>query len=1158
MGSQRRPGRRGRCFAALAGWAAWAALTSGAAALERDLPPAPITRALPRAPAPEGLVGVKLFRVDAEHAAMRVETRTPVPASRIRVLVDRDPAERGDRESGADLMIEGGIGFYAGYSRGVRWVELGAMPWIAAEGSESRVHWLLLPAPPEGVRAISWAVEGVAPGDAVHFREPARGLSRAEFGQLPLLEPPAAEAPAPWPDSIATDAPLSPRFAAMLDAYPWEPIPLDSADPATLFPPFLSGPARLEFLLKDARTGEESACVPLHAWRDGDLRFRWSGETLGLAWEIIFEHARSQEILVRAGVTSPDPAERAIEWTVRARLPSPAEAGEPDAAMTPLPFRMAVLPGGAVTLMGDPLEPRDAVFTRDPGGTAMDLRHRMMLTPRTLRFPSQGTLSCSLRAFAVDPGVPAFRAVVAAMHERGDLSAGAHPPHSTTGAPPVAVRLSPWAVDLPWPGAWPRTETSARALLLWHAATRGDAEIPGARSALLAAMRNSGGGWALEIGDALTPYGLRIPVSVNPALVSTAAAPWNPGRRIIQWLDETMGDSSKVWMEWEGEHAGGDGDFNAAALACARYPAGYLDPLGPPRIAPARASAELLRDLADRPAARRPLIAVRDGSATGYALAPWTDLFVETTRAWMERPAAERAERLFLLRALAGHRRVRFMSEAADSVSRVFANELLSWGMELTGGDTPAAVRAIATRLASAGWQPWSAARTAGAEARVETFGAAGLPVRHVTVVSRAAHPIRAEIRIPSEGQRVAVTLPLTGEARVAPVRDGHATVLVPLAPGGVAVLDWFAPEQADAERAFLGALGTDAARVALTNLDSALRAESAGWTLDTDLAAVALEGAQNPLQVRVRASGAEPGVVERVRLRAGGADIPLMQEPRLLAAGEELTLTAPLTVPGPAQVWAEVQKGGQRHTLTQVRLPAWTPMIELRPETDTAVCAGAVLPMTARVRNHSAVPRRVTVSCDGAEAPAETLELQPGEERVVEREVSGRPGSEREFTWRLEAEGGWRASAAVRVTFLDEVRGALRDRRARVEASSSAPGAGASAAVDGNAQTAWASDRADAEPSMVFRPAAPVRASRLVLRWPYVQGIAQSPAQLAVERTDTDARVHAVDVIVKPSGETEIEFPAASVASVRVRLPRGRGSPAAPDRLWIAEAELQ
>ena len=1159
--SRRFPGRLRRRWArsGLAACAGLAAAVAGPAAAGDDPPPAPVVQAIPPASAPDRLAGVSLFRVDPDHAAMRIETRTPVPASGLRVLVDRDPAERGDRESGADLMIEGGIGFYPGYSRGVRWVELGALPWIAEEGPVSRVHWLLLSAPPRGARALSWAVEVLSEGSAgTRFRQPARGLSRADFGQLPLLEPPAVQAPDPLPESASPKAPISPRFSAMLDGYPWEPIPPESADAVALTPSFLPGPVRVAVLIKDARTGEEAECVPARAWRDGDLRVRWAGETLGLSWDIVFERAQGQEILIRAGVTAPDAVERAIEWTVRAHLPAPAEAAEPAEVDTSLPFRLAVLPGGAVLMMRDPLEPRDAVFTREDGGEAMDLSHRMMLTPRTLRFPGRGTISCSIRALAIEPGVPAFRAAVAALHERGELSAGAHPPVSPDGAPPFAVRWRPWAVDLPWPGAWPRNEAEARALVLWHAAIRGDADMPGARSALIAAMRRDADGWALDIGDALTPYGLRIPVSVNPALVSTTAAPWNPGRRAIQWLDEIMGDASKVWMEWDGEHPGGEGDSSTAALACARFPAVYRDPLGPPRVDPAHASAEWFRFLEDRPAARRPLIAVRGGSATGYVLAPWTDLFVESARAWQDLPPDERAARLLRLRALAGHRRIRFTSEAGDPVARSFANELLGWGMEFIGGEAPAEERAIAARLASAGWQPWSAARIAGGGARAETFGAADLPVRHVTVVSTGGAPVDADVRIPSRRERLAVAFPLSGEARVVPVRDGHATVRVPLAPGGVAVIDWFAPEQADAEREFLRALGTDAARAALTNLDSALRAESAGWTLDTDLPATALEGVRNPLRIRVRASGAGPGVVERVRLRSGGAETPLMQEPRMLAPGEEIELTAHLTVPGPVQVWADVQTGERRHTFTHVRLPVWMPMIELQPDAEGPVCAGSSMSATARIRNRSALPRRVRVRLEGSEAPAETLELEPGGERTVSFEAAGRPGSERVFTWQLAADGGWSRSAPVRVTFMDEVRGALRDRRARVEASSFEPGHGAAAATDGNAQTAWASARGDPEPSITCTPATPVRASRLVVRWPYVDGIAQSPARLAVEIAGPDGRVHGVDDVIKPSGETVIEFPSTQVSAVRVRLTAGQGPPAAPDRLWIAEVELR
>lgn len=1134
-------------------------------ATDSEPPPAPVVRVLPSAGSANLLSNVSLFRVDNEHAVLRVETRTPVPPSALRLLLDLDPAERGDRDSGADLMIEGGVGFIPGKGGGLRWSEKGRMPWLTGDGAEkSRTHWMLLPPISGPQPSFGWAVESVAGGKTgtAGSRRPAKGLARANLGELPILEPPAIEPPPPLKESMQKSDPISPRFTALVDAYPWESIPVAEADAGILAPAFLSGPVRIGLRLRDARTNSEAPCVPTRAWRDGDLRYRWAGETLGLKWDVILERSSEQELKILGGIESPDGTERPIEWTVFAQLPSPDQGLGVSADPSLLPFVAASLPGGAVVLLKDTLEPRESACYLDKAGTALKLTHQMMLTPRTLLFPNRGTISCSVRALAVSPDVPAFRAVIAALHERGELSKDTLPLESARSVSPKHIVFQPWSVDLPWPDAWPRTDASARAWLLLHAAVGDGLRIPDARSALLAGMRRADGGWDMELGDNFTPFGLRLPVSVNPALATTALAPWNPGRRAIQTLDGWMSSPSKGWMELEGECAIGAVDSNTAALAVARYPAVYRDPQGPPLVAAPHSSVELLRTIASRKPADRPVLAVRNGTLSGCSLSPWTDVFIECARNWMTFPAAERFARLIALRALAGSRPICFEEISHSEVSAADSAELLSLGIERISAtdeaDESDDTSRMAAQISKAGWQPWSAARSATPDVRIESFGAAGVPIRHTTVLSRASVAQMAEVDIPCSGSELAVVRPMTGEAEVLPATEGRVKVHVPLAAGEVSVLDWFDIAQADVERAFLATLKSDAARAAQGNLEQAIRARSAGWELDASMPVAALSGARNTVQIQVRNIGPVPGVVSRIRLQQGKAETDLSQDLRMLAGGEAVSVNGFVTDPAPIVVRADVQRESERLTLVRELRPAWLPMIEILPESNALVCAGASIPAVARVVNRSALPRRVTVELQGADAVAQTLDLGAGAEQTITIPVSGRENSVQTFTWRLTAEGGWTHEAPVRVEFLNMFQGALRDSRTHIAASSSETGCTPNATVDNRLETAWNSARGDASPWITFQPAGPVRASGIRVRWPYQGGVAQTPSKVALDVTDTDGKVRTMEANLDPAGISVIPFAPTPVCSVRMRLCPHSGPPSAPDRLWISEAELQ
>lgn len=935
---------RGACAAALA-----AAISAAAHAApgRPEPPPAPIVTALPALVEEADVAGVDWFRVDRLHWAVRIRAAASLAPRQVRLWLDADPSDPGDPATGADRRIEGGVLLRTERGRGARWTQTARVPWhaVPAGGGETE-HWVLLPPMEDADAAPGWAVETVdAASGARRIRRPVEGLARLDPAYAAPLSPPP-EAPPPEGLSGAAPTPLSVGFDELLANYPWEP----SAGPefafAALSAPFAEGPARLALRLRDLESGGEAALTPLREWRDGDLRFRWEGETLGLAWTVLAERGADGGLQCRGRLTEPADRERRVQWIWAAELPG-GDWGRCEGLDEPHPFKrehgrfegppylMAAAPErGAMIALPDPMEPREVGWFTAPAAPQMGLVFDLALTPRTARFPGRATVACRFHVVALEAGTPPARAAWADLHLRGDPSRGALPPSRAFATFDERWDPQPWQVDLPWPDGWARTEDSARALLQFYAAVQPDS---GAREALLSGFRRADGGWALRIGDALTPYGLRLPVSLNPGRVTSALAPWNPAQRMLQRLDLAGGAVTGLWVQVETGYAPGASDAEAAALAATRHPASPVGILGAPAITGATDAAEGWAAWTARPPELRPVFAVRGIAPGAHAAWVCADAFVESARALLRLTPPARRLRLAELRAWAGLRRVLVEDDLdPDDPGRMALEaDVLGWGIEWSGPPVEPARRMPAVRLSAAGWQPWGPARSLTPGVRVESFGAAGRPVRHLTVRSESGEAVTAEIAISGVREPVIAVRPFDGAAQWIDPVEGEARLSVPLAAGGVAVVNWFLPTDADIERAALAVLPRPSARMASSNLDAVLAAGRAGWRIEVPRPEAVLFDVPHNAQVRVRNLAGEPGVVRRIRLRAGGRDEQIVPAPLVVEPGGERACAGDFTASEGAEsldVEVEVQRGAAQHTWT-FRLPlAARPAVALEP----------------------------------------------------------------------------------------------------------------------------------------------------------------------------------------------------------------------------------
>jgi hypothetical protein len=1160
--------RRGALAAALAGALCVAAF---AASEPAEPPPAPMVTALPALVEEGDITGVDWFRVDRRHWAVRIRAASSLSPSQLRLWLDTDPADAGDPAPGADRRIEGGVLLRTEPGRGARWTEMARTPWIAlpTESGETE-HWLLLPPMDMADAAPGWAVESVdAASGARRLRRPEEGLARLDPAYAAPLSP-SPEAPPPEPLPGPVPPSLSLDFEELFSSYAWAP----SAGPEFSFlplaPVFSAGAATWTLRLRDVESGEEADLRPVREWHDGDLRFRWEGEAMGVTWTVLAERGVDGGLHARGQLAASGDRDRRVQWIWAVELPegdwSRIEGldtlrplADEDGPFAGAPLLMAASAGGAVALLPDPMEPREVRWFTDAGTRRIGMIVDLVLTPRTARFPGRATVACRMRALTSEKGTPPARALWTELHARGDLRRGALPPARAFAAFEERWDAQPWHVDVPWPEGWARTEDTARALLLFHAAVHPGS---GAREALLSGFRRADGGWALRIGDALTPYGLRLPVSLNPDRVTSALASWTPAQRMTHQLDLAGGAVTGLWVQVDGGYAAGAADADAAALAAARHPAAPLGAPGAPAIMAAADAADGWALWTARPPEGRPVFAVR-GIAPGLHAA-WVcaDAFVESARALAELDPAARRGRLADVRAWAGPRRVLVEDDldAADPRRAALDAELLAWGMEGFGPSVDPAQRALAARLAVAGWMPDGPARSLTPGMTVESFGAADRPVRHLTVRSESDEAVMAGIVIAGVTEPVVAVRPLDGEAQWLEPKDGEVRCSVPVPPKGVAVVNWFRPTDAEVERVALAGLSRPSARMASANLDALLGAAQAGWRMEMARPASVLFGIPHAIEVRIRNLGGEPGVVHHLRVRAGRRAEPLLSAPLVMEAGGERACAGVFTVSDDAvelEVEIEAHRGSARHVWS-LRFPMEAgPAVALVPERTVLRVAASETVAAARLTNRSPRAVRVAVALEGADSVDRTFDLESGAERRVEIPVGGRSGVARALVWRWSVDDGAVRRVPVEAQFLDPVTGAMMDDAAQVRVSSVEPGFEPRFAVDGDDATGWATAWGDAEPWFEATPARPVRLSGVRLRWPYVRGMAQTPRRIGVEVADAAGAVRIVDAVLTPAGESRVEFPATEVVRLRVRLAPGDGPAEVPDRLWISEIVL-
>lgn len=1159
----------------MGGCAIFAAMAFPPAGYGAEPKPAAVVKSITPVPRPADIVSASLHRVDNRYLAARVETRGAVPSRLIRLLLKPNARQAAHPKTGAQLMIEGPVVFEPTGPTAWPWSESSRVACVAEPSAGGRqVTWFLLPEVSSKDGVMEWAVETLADGTgSTVSRSPASGMNRVTVGNLPPMEMPRDVAPALKPADPAVPGALSPDFPRLMERYDWESA--TQPDPAFFSITVPGGtPAIMPISMnvKDIHTGATAPLTPERESRDGDLRRRWEGTALDVKWTALLERGPSGEMTVTVELQSDAP--RAISWEVSCALP-PGEWSAMDMnSSTALPVQRQKFPfeviasrDAAVVVQVDSNEPRAAFLSASGAPLGAGAWCRMALTPRTLKFPGRATASCAFRAMKLEPGASPMRVALADLYLRGTLWGGANDPKTAFEARPIRVEVSPWEVQLPWPVGWPRTEAAAQALLRFHAGARHDATGAAARAALLAGARRTDGGLLLEIGDALTPYGIRLPVSADPDVMVSSAVPVSPGMRLIQALDEAGPDPSKVWMVLNGIGQARDENASDAAFAAADHPATCRYGDAAPVLRGDLAAVEAVRALATRDGKRRPVLVARDPDMESYAALNWMDAILLTASRWAALDGDDCAKRLEYLRILAGPRRILFEDDLAadDPARQKLMQRAIGYGVGWTGGAPRAGDRlmiALMERISAAGWEPWGPARASTPDVRIECYGSGGGRVRHAVVINESSASKLVEVELDGITESVALTLPLTGDAQIVEPGEGGAVRLrIPLAAGAVAIADWFPPSVAESELKFLRATQAAAAQAAADNLEGALTTQRGGLRLDASLPAISIKGSRNTAQICLKNIKGGPAMINRVAVRYAHREEILLSEPQLLAEGQGWVWNSYFgaeDAPDFFSIEVQAQRGKvEAHCVRRMR-PDWTPMIELRPDAEQIVCAGTEATLGATLLNHSRLARTVELDLEGVERPPLSLELAAESERRVELAVAGREGGGKEYRLRVRSGSETLAVCPVQIKFLDAVAGALSDSRTAVTVSSSEPGFSARAVADDHAETSWTSALRDVHPTCEIKLTGAVRASGVRLKWPYVAGRAQTPRKFILTVKDELDATESFEKVPEPAGETEVEFAPRRVKSVLLSLAPAAGPEAAPDRLWVAEVQLK
>lgn len=998
-----------------------------------------------------------LFRLSDGGLVMRVRCGAVPPAMVVRLLLEVPAGPDGRRES---WMIEGDVLYRRARGRnGWAWDEAGGV--VSVEAAYGVRNVLL---PPAWAAPLRWAVETLHPDWTVADRLPAEGMIESPADRIPELTVESV-APADQRPSMAVPLSLASRWTELASGEGW------TNDEAVASFPTWSLPnghtARWWFGLRDA-SGDIWPTTIAASFHRGELR-RWEGRAGPVSWTLLaipepegwtwlgceLRADADLRLEFEGGIELPPDDWRVlvpegpaadlgpVVWLADGMAANDGVGRHGARSLWPL----AAVAGRMATVLvaADPLEP--APFLWGSSNAPTRIGGSLPLAIASVGGPLRGRAVCALFVRCQNT-VASQRGVMAAWHRRanGGVPATSVPwqwrlsreeAAAARGAvggdvaleitradePEVAgawrcLRLRPWALDLPLPPSWPADGATALHLLRFLSAAGGGSAWY-AQAAMVGGVRNAGGSLAI------TPVGgrqLRVAVSSDPHLMTTAGAPWNRAMLELAALRHALEAGALRGLVFDALDATAGLDFNPAALAAADRCVVWDSAGHGPAVPRDLAAFKFLQTVRSDIGPDGPTTALENPFDHHPTLVSVADLVVVDDQLEGGDP---RRGRVWRHRLLAGSRpllrRISGEFEWADprTVEHALASSAAlglvpSMGTDGRGRpywsvpdwarrDAPALREWIplAVRLAAAGWHIEPSATADDTAVAVETFGGNG-GLRHVTVWNRgrAARDIVVTLA-DAAAETVVVDL---RDAMVMPrVATGRvARWTVRLGAGEVRVFDVVEAEARERAIAWLETWGDPrgAGLAAVGNFRAIESERARGVWLEMDPALPFIRGVTNVVRARLQNVSDAPLVLADVRCGADTGVRSVIAQPRILAVGEMVSFEFPvdeaLATRSTWLLWQWRFQQPETEWVTVRRTPCrWTAPVEIGPLSVSTVAPG-VAEIVLPVRNHT--DRRCELAVEWgtpAAAPARLVTIvEPFEARDMTLPVTGEPGS--------------------------------------------------------------------------------------------------------------------------------------------------------------------
>lgn len=998
-----------------------------------------------------------VFRLTDGGLVLRVRCSAVPPANALRLLVEVASHEVG--RSHDTWMIEGDVLYRRSRSSsGWAWDEVGG---VVSMESAYGIRSVLLP--PNWSAPLRWAVETLNADWTVADRIPEDGTieSRPDRIQEMSVE---SVAPADHRPSLRVPPSLASRWADLAGGPGWTEDAVIAPLPSCAL---ADGSAvRWAAVLRDLSGGEWALEAASSAYRGASRR--WQGRAGPLDWTMLavresdgwtwlgFELRAEKDVNVEfeSWLNLPEGS-----WSIHRPEGSSIAIGQADWTSADLadasgigrrgvrsrwPFAVVGCETATVILAVDPAGPVPVLW--NSSGAPPRFGWTLPISISTASGPLRGRATFAMLLRCTDEALN-YRSALAAWHRLSSevpqvrevpwqwrlSAADAVAAHGTLGGdiafeiaradePRVSgtrrcLRLRPWALDLPLPKTWePDTATALRLLRFFSCGGGGAAWY--AQAAMIGAVRDAQGSIAIaSIGERQ----LRVAVSADPDLMTTAAAPWNRAMLELAAVQHALEVERLSFLALDGLPATVGLDFNPAALMASDGPLAWDEAGRGPGAVRDLEAFKFLRTARQSVGTNGPCIAVENPFDHHSTLASVTEMVVVDDVL----DGDPRQGRVWRHRLLAGCRPViRRLSgdfEWADSrtiesaVTRSVALGMVpSFGTDSRGRSywsvpewrqrDAVVLRQwlpLGVRLVKAGWNIVPRARANDLAVSVETFGATRM-ICHVVAWNRgtAVRDIAVTLSGWAEGS-VVMDLQDASVWSAAGTQDA-VRWNARLGPGEVRVFDVVTPTGCEAALAWLEGWSDPrgVGLAAVANFRAIQVERMRGVRLDIDSAVPFVRGQTNLVRARLQNRTDMPLIVADVRCGTDTGVQPVMTESRILGAGETASFEFPVDERSAATaswlLWHWRFQQPEAEWTTVRRTPSrWTAPLELGPLGARGVAPG-VVEIVLPVRNYTDRSYALSVEWMTPDARAEQLTtiVESLESRDITLPITGVPGS--------------------------------------------------------------------------------------------------------------------------------------------------------------------